>query len=274
MSEAIPGVEFEPPPVRVRDAAVVVLVRGDGPDLEVFWVRRGERLAFSGGFYAFPGGSVDRADREAAVSGCPTADAPLLACAIRETFEEAGVLLVPEARDWPAERLSALRAELLAGAPFAALLAREGVRLDARGLLPAGRWVTPEISPIRFDARFYLARVPAGTPASVIPGELSDGAWIAPSAALAQWENGGALLHPPNRHALAVLAGFPSWETTTCRTGWSSSAACNCCRCAPPRFRPTATPTAGSWAPASWPSSTRALPGRRSRTGSTPTCAS
>jgi glyoxylase-like metal-dependent hydrolase (beta-lactamase superfamily II)/8-oxo-dGTP pyrophosphatase MutT (NUDIX family) len=209
MSEAIPGVEFEPPPVRVRDAAVVVLVRGDGPGLEVFWVRRGERLAFSGGFYAFPGGSVDRADREAAVSGCPAADAPLLACAIRETFEEAGVLLVPEARDWPAGRLSALRAELLAGAPFGALLAREGVRLDASGLLPAGRWVTPEVSPIRFDARFYLARVPSGTPASVIPGELSDGAWIAPSAALAQWENGGALLHPPNRHALAVLAGFP-----------------------------------------------------------------
>jgi len=209
MSESIAGLAYTPPPARVLDSAVVVLVRGqEGAAREVFWVRRGEKLTFFGGFYAFPGGKVDKADRSTPIENCPPGEEALRVCAIRETFEEAGVLLAPGAERIAPERLESMRRELLGGASFAALLSAEGLVLDARALVPAGRWFTPPISPVRFDARMYLATMPAGQAARVIPGELSDGGWIAPADALARWEAGTALLHPPNHHALATLAGF------------------------------------------------------------------
>lgn len=209
MSEAIEGFSYTPPPAKFRDSAVVVLVRRqEGPGREVFWVRRGEKLTFSGGFYAFPGGKVDKADASTPIEHCPPGEEALRVCAIRETFEEAGVLLARGADRLAPERLDALRRELLAGAPFAELLARHDLVLDARALFPAGRWLTPPISPVRFDARMYLAYAPEGQEATVIPGELSDGGWIQPADALARWEAGTALLHPPNHHALATLAGF------------------------------------------------------------------
>ncbi|WP_373045801.1 MBL fold metallo-hydrolase [Vulgatibacter sp.] len=209
MSEAIEGLEFTPPPAKIRDAAAVILVRRqEGPDREVFWVRRGEKLTFSGGFYAFPGGKVDKGDAAVPIENCPADEVALQVCALRETFEETGVLLARGAERLGAGRLDELRRELLGGASFAALLASEGLVLDGRALFPAGRWLTPPFSPVRFDARFYLAYVPAGQTAEVIPGELSDGGWIRPHEALARWEAGTALLHPPNHHALATLAGF------------------------------------------------------------------
>lgn len=210
MSEPIAGLHFDPPPARIRDAAVVILVREGQAGLEVFWVRRGEAVSFSGGFYAFPGGTLDPADRGVALAGAPCdEDAALRLCAIRETLEEAGVLLVPGAEALTPERLEHLRRQVLDGAPLLELLRREGLPLDGSRLVPAGRWRTPDISPLRYDARFFLARVAPGTPASVIPGELSDGAWVRPAEALERWERGEALLHPPNHHALATLAGFP-----------------------------------------------------------------
>jgi ribonuclease/clavin/mitogillin len=209
MSEPIAGVTFDPPPARVRDAAVAILVREGRDGVEVFWVRRGEAVSFSGGFYAFPGGSVDDADRTVALSGGTREDAAFRVCAIRETLEEAGVLLVPGAEALSAERVAALRHELLAGAPLAALLQREELPLDGSRLVTAGRWRTPDMSPVRFDARFFLVRVPPHTRAEVIRGELSDGAWIRPAEALRRWERGEALLHPPNHHVLATLAALP-----------------------------------------------------------------
>jgi ribonuclease/clavin/mitogillin len=209
MSEPIPGVDFAPPPSKVRDAAVAVLVREGPQGVEVFWVRRGEAVSFSGGFYAFPGGAVDPADREGSVGGALPEDGAFRTCAIRETLEEAGVLLVPGADGWPAARVDALRRELLGGAPLRALLEREGLALDGRRLVPAGRWRTPDMSPVRFDARFFLVRVPADAAASVIAGELSDGAWIRPADALRKWERGEALLHPPTHHVLATLTSVP-----------------------------------------------------------------
>lgn len=210
MSEPIAGVHFDPPPARIRDAAVVILVREGQAGTEVFWVRRGEAVSFSGGFYAFPGGTVDPGDRGLSVGGASgDEDAALRLCALRETLEEAGVLLVPGAEALAPERVAELRRRALDGAALPELLRQEGLPLDGSRLVPAGRWRTPDVSPLRYDARFYLARVAPGTPASVIPGELSDGAWIRPEAALARWERGEALLHPPNHHALATLAGLP-----------------------------------------------------------------
>ena len=199
-------VPFAPP--KPRDAAVVVLWRGEGADLELFLVRRSRGLRFSAGFHAFPGGKVDRLDAVTRVERCVPEEAPLLAAAIRETFEETGVLLAANGSRLTAARRAELRRELLDGGSFAAIVEREELVLDGAALAPAGRWVTPTHSPVRFDARFYLARAPAGAEAEILPGELTEGEWVRPAEALAGWERGTVLLHPPNHHALATLAGF------------------------------------------------------------------
>lgn len=209
MSEPLSSIEYKPPPSRIREASAVILVRRAGtPEREVFWVRRGERVSFSGGFYAFPGGKTDPADAATPIEACKPGQEAAYVAALRETFEETGILLAKGASGLGPERRHELRLELLGGGSFAALLEREGLRLDARVLLPAGRWMTPDFSPIRFDTRFFLALHPEGQEASVLPGELSDGGWIRPHDALARWEDGSALLHPPNHYAHAALAGF------------------------------------------------------------------
>jgi glyoxylase-like metal-dependent hydrolase (beta-lactamase superfamily II)/8-oxo-dGTP pyrophosphatase MutT (NUDIX family) len=203
-------------PVQVRPAASVILHR-DGPGgLQIFWVRRGEGLRFAGGFYAFPGGRVDVADGAlplAGAEGIAADEAACIAAAARELFEETGVLLAAGAERVPADARKTAREALLRreGAQekegaFAGFLAAHGSRIDARSLTRAGRWVTPPAMPIRFDARFYLAALPAGESAEVWPGELADGEWIRPADAVRRWEEGTALLHPPAWHSLRALA--------------------------------------------------------------------
>jgi glyoxylase-like metal-dependent hydrolase (beta-lactamase superfamily II)/8-oxo-dGTP pyrophosphatase MutT (NUDIX family) len=209
------------PPAGVRPAATVVLHRRGRDGLDVFWVRRGEQLRFAGGFYAFPGGRVDVADAALPLANAERLPAPELACiaaAARELFEETGVLLAPGAARVPAEARRAAREDLLRtemprakeGA-FADFLAAHGLTVDARAFTPAGRWVTPPAMPVRFDARFYLAELPPGESPEVWPGELVDGEWVRPEAALRRWEEGSALLHPPAWHTLKALAlGLPA----------------------------------------------------------------
>jgi ribonuclease/clavin/mitogillin len=219
----------------VRDAASVVLVRRGSRGPETFWVRRGDQLNFAGGFYAFPGGRLDQADGELPLRNAEDLGAlerALLGAAARELFEETGVLAVRGAsrvtraeRDRVRARLverpvasgrkalpgtepataEAPRDEAGEAAGFGALLARHGLAIDARDFAPAGRWVTPPMMPVRFDARFYLVELPDGEEAVVWPGELADGQWIRPADALARWEAGTALLHPPAWHTLRCL---------------------------------------------------------------------
>lgn len=194
----------------VRPAASVVLVRKDG---RVLWVRRGEQLKFAGGFYAFPGGRVDVADAELPLihaEGLDAAEAPCVAAAARELFEETGVLAMPGAERVPAEERKAVRQGLLAhpGMSFADFLRRHDLAVDASWFLPAGRWITPPAMPVRFDARFYLVELRPGEETEIWPGELVDGEWIAPAEALRRWEEGSALLHPPAWHTLKALALF------------------------------------------------------------------
>ena len=211
MSEAFPNISFELPIAKPKDAAVVVLVRELGPGKrEIFWVRRGGRLEFAGGFYAFPGGKVERSDAETMIDNCPQGEEAIRVAAIRETFEEIGVLLAPGGDQISSEKLAVARKSLLDGSPFSSLLKGLGLNLDASILIDAGRWVTPRFSPIRFDARFYMVRVAAHIDTEILPGELSGGGWIDPAEGLALWEQGQVLLHPPNRHVLSVLAGNTS----------------------------------------------------------------
>jgi ribonuclease/clavin/mitogillin len=204
------------PPVTVKPAASVILVREDG---SVLWVRRGEQLKFAGGFYAFPGGRVDVQDSGVPVDGgeaLGAAEAPCVVAAARELFEETGVLAVPGGGAVPAAERKQVRAALLhrpepgeKAASFGDFLARHRLRVDARWYTPAGRWVTPAAMPIRFDARFYLVDLPPGEVAEIWPGELADGEWIDPAAALRRWEAGSALLHPPAWHTLKALEWAP-----------------------------------------------------------------
>jgi ribonuclease/clavin/mitogillin len=209
MSEALPGMPPAPPPGKPRPAAVVVLYRRVGAGAEVFWVKREKALAFAGGFYAFPGGKVDKADAQVPVSGAAGEEAALRVAAARELFEEAGVLVAEGAEALGLERVRELRKALLAGQrSWQELLTEAGLRLRAGDFHAAGRWITPPYMPVRFDAHFFLVEVPPYAEAELIPGELTEATWVAPAAALERWAQGTALLHPPNLHALRVLARF------------------------------------------------------------------
>ena len=198
MSEALAGLPPPPPPAEPRPAAAVILWREGPAGREVYWVRRGEALSFAGGFYAFPGGRLDHADSTVPVPGLEGEAAAFAACACRELFEETGVLLARGAeRLARAEREEGRRAVLADHQGFGAFLAAKGLTLDAGRLEPAGRWVTPDFSPLRYDTRFFTARLPEGEEANVWPGELSGGEFVAPSRALAMWERGDLTLHPP-----------------------------------------------------------------------------
>jgi glyoxylase-like metal-dependent hydrolase (beta-lactamase superfamily II)/8-oxo-dGTP pyrophosphatase MutT (NUDIX family) len=221
------------PPARVS-AAVVLWRRqeGGGPDdVEVYWVKRAESMPFMGGWHAFPGGGLSRPDANLPVSGQPqlATDAPpaagipeslrhldgpgpdlvpgLAACALRELFEETGILLSLPAVD--PEELPELRRSLLAGErSFADLVKALEVRLDASRLVYAGRWVTPPFAPIRFDNRYFLLEWPTDAAAqpSIHPGECESGGWIRPAEAWEAWRRGDVLAAPPILHILEVLS--------------------------------------------------------------------
>lgn len=208
MSQLPHGIELPPPapPASPRLASSVLLWR-QGPDgRELFWVRRGPALRFSAGFYAFPGGKIDREDAHVPVRGEGGGQAAAIVAAARELFEEAGVLVAHGAAGVPAEARDQARRALLDGQlDFAHFLSRHHLALDAAHFLPAGRWVTPVVSPLRFDARTFAVRFPPGETAVVWPGELSAGEWITTGGALARWAAGEALLHPPNLWPIRCL---------------------------------------------------------------------
>jgi endoribonuclease LACTB2 len=224
------------PPSR-PSAAVVPWRRSAGAadGVEVYWVRRAEELPFMGGWHAFPGGGLSRADAALPVEGTPAGagEGPpaagfpeslggagkaggedpgpdlvpgIVACALRELFEETGLLLASPAAD-RARLAEAQRAVLAKERTFQEALAGLGVRLDASRLVWAGRWVTPPFAPVRFDNRFFLLEWPRSEAVqpTVLPGELAEGEWIAPGAALARCRQ-EVLAAPPILHILEVLA--------------------------------------------------------------------
>lgn len=201
-----------------KDAATILLVRGDA-DFDLFMVRRGRTAQFMARAMVFPGGRVDAADLaladacdlspEAAAAALGLADpARALAfyvAAIRETFEEAGVLLADGAGD--PTRLDAHRAALNAKeTDFAAVVAAEGLTLRASALHPFAHWITPPIEKRRYDTRFFVAQVPTSQAASHDDIENTAGAWLSPRAALAAYAQGSIRLAPPTLWELCALA--------------------------------------------------------------------
>jgi endoribonuclease LACTB2 len=208
--------------VSFRDSAAVVLVRGHGGSLEVFWVRRSDRVSYMPGFHAFLGGVVDREDSTVTFEDLSDRADPLRACAIREAFEEAGVLVAldptsagaravagasPSAVATESNTLAEARRRLLAGETSFRSLAREhSWRFRAGGLVYAGRWTTPVFSAARFDTTYYLAWVPEGQEPEVREGELESGEWIAPRDAIERWKQGDATFAAPILYTLEELA--------------------------------------------------------------------
>jgi 8-oxo-dGTP pyrophosphatase MutT (NUDIX family) len=216
-----------------RDAATVMLVRSGTDGLEVYMLRRQASMAFAPGAFVFPGGSVDTrdADEQVAWAGpdaaewgrtfdAPPAQARALVCAaVRETFEESGVLLAGESAgsvvaDTTSDAFEADRHALLdRSVSLAELLSRRGLVLRADLLRPWSRWITPVMEPRRFDARFFAAALPAGQRTRDVGGEASEVAWVTPEKALQEWERGAIRLFPPTAVTLSELAACGDVET-------------------------------------------------------------
>ena len=203
-----------------------------GRDIQVLMLRRTAGMKFAPGAYVFPGGSVDPADYAAEVGwrgpsaaefgarlGASAGVARALVCAaVRETFEETGVLLagspdgrslaVPSGPSWEADRMAVASGTLT----LAELLSRRGLVLRADLLVPWARWITPEGEPRRFDARFFAAALPPGQEAVGDGAEADHVAWLRPADAIDSAKAGEIWLLPPTASTLhdfasAVTAG-------------------------------------------------------------------
>lgn len=192
----------------LREAASVILVRRRAT-LEVLLVRRDPSASFLPGLTAFPGGALDDDDRRDESGRRDDDDAAARTAAMRELFEETG--LVAGAADHEATA-SAARHALLDHRPAeaAALLASCGLRWSTARARPAGRWITPAHSPIRYDTRFFLVEAERAErwpeEPTLIGHELDRVAWWRPSAALAAWGRAEHLIGPPVLVALRALA--------------------------------------------------------------------
>ena len=193
--------------VTPKDAAAVILLKNPA-DPQMFWVKRSTKLAFMGGFHAFPGGQLDKEDSSIPIAHTGEADATLMrACAAREFFEEAGVLLARGVERVSAETLLANRHALEAKQKsFKQILEDGDLQVDGAALVEAGRWVTPPFAPRRFDTWFFLAWLPEGQEPSVETGELESGEWIRPQDAVALWQRGEIIMAPPTLHIIKTLA--------------------------------------------------------------------
>ncbi len=217
-------------PVTPRDAASVLLLRPSAedparPGIEVYMLRRARSMAFAAGVFAFPGGSVDPRDSEEGLAwagpdsqewgralDAPAALARALVCAaVRETFEESGVLLAgPDATsvvgdtsgpDWEADRQALLDHSL----SLAGFLGRRGLVLRSDLLRPWARWITPVVEARRYDTRFFIAAIPPGQRTRHVGGEADQVAWWQPGAAIRAARQHELRLMPPTAVCLAQV---------------------------------------------------------------------
>jgi len=172
----------------------VILLRPARAGFEVFLVRRHRGASFMASAYVFPGGVAE-----------PGEDART--AAVRELFEEAGVLFATESATSDTLELpnqERIRQRILAGAPAAAALELAGLQFASEPLVPWSHWITPSIEPKRFSARFFVAELPAGQQPRFDASETVDQVWLAPQAALAR--SGELQLPPPQIRTLWELA--------------------------------------------------------------------
>jgi 8-oxo-dGTP pyrophosphatase MutT (NUDIX family) len=208
----------------VRDASTVVLLRDAPAGLEVFLMKRSGLSDVLGGAYVFPGGKRDDADtledlpnrlteslgdlssslNESVLN--PIAGATLYVTAIREAFEESGVLFAENASPDVIAKAYALIKE---GVGFDDILSQLGLRLQTKALQPWSRWITPKLASVsskRFDTRFFIATVPENQTAEHDNYETTTSVWLTPRAALEEYWSGSIALAPPQIMSLAHLS--------------------------------------------------------------------
>jgi 8-oxo-dGTP pyrophosphatase MutT (NUDIX family) len=209
----------------------MVLLRDEqAGGISVCMVRRHTRNAFMPGVYVFPGGTVIARDGELEgnIELCrpvpPGATLPLgegfYAAAIRECFEEAGILLAERATavgafDTPfIERLTLLREELNHGnIDFAAMLSAEGLVAATDHMVHWSHWITPQGFPRRFDTHFFLTRMPAVQQAVHDPRETTEVVWVRPDSALQRFKDGDFPLVYATERQLEQLVGLRDTAT-------------------------------------------------------------
>ncbi|MQA83067.1 MAG: NUDIX hydrolase [Streptosporangiales bacterium] len=212
-------------PVRPRHAATVVLLR-ETTALEAYLLRRVGTMAVAPGAHVFPGGSVDRRDLDHAPlwagpspeqwAGRLRVDVPLaraLVCAaVRETFEESGVLLAGPSQDtvvadttdadWEVDRRALLDRSL----SLAEFLQRRRLVLRSDLLRAWAHWITPEFEPRRYNTYFFVAALPDGQRTRPVGGEADRVAWLRPDVALDAYRRGELRLMFPTSVTLAELS--------------------------------------------------------------------
>jgi len=223
-------------PTTPTDAATVLLLRPGAP-FEIFMVRRHGRSKFMGGMYVFPGGKRDEADStmdriplccglnadQAAQRMDPTM-APeralgLYIAAIRETFEEAGILMAVDTQGHSidgsqhSETLAAERQAVLNNEKtLFDVLESNQWRLDLHGLQYYAHWITPELEKRRYSARFFVAHAPANQAGTHDSHETTDSLWITPQDAVKQYNDGVFQCGPPTLRVLEQMARYSSIE--------------------------------------------------------------
>jgi 8-oxo-dGTP pyrophosphatase MutT (NUDIX family) len=218
-------------PAEPRAAATVVLLRDAPAGPEVLLLRRHRRSGFAADAWVFPGGVVDAPDRDARI--VPRLDGPLpvdwaarlglpdqqeaaayVVAAIREAFEETGILLARERRGIHMDSCAAPWAALARRAlldetrGMYEVAAEHDLRLSGDAVAYLAHWITPEPEPRRYDTRFFLARVPADAHCDVHAAEMTDHVWLSAREAVARFERGEMKMLPPTVHTLRRLAGF------------------------------------------------------------------
>jgi len=221
-------------PVTPKRAATVMLLKDTDGAPAVHMLRRRASMAFAGGAYAYPGGGVDPRDHDLAIGwagptrawwadrlGVDETSAQAIVCAaVRETYEEAGVLLAgptPQTVigditgvDWEADRAALVARDL----SFAEFLDRRGLVLRSDLLGAWTRWITPEFETRRYDTWFFVAALPEGQRTRNASTEADRTVWIRPARAAASYDEGELLMMPPTIATLRQLIGYPSAAET------------------------------------------------------------
>ncbi|OGA62592.1 MAG: MBL fold metallo-hydrolase [Burkholderiales bacterium RIFCSPHIGHO2_01_FULL_64_960] len=209
-------------PVATRLAATVLLLRdapGNAGGIEVLMTRRSDKASFAPGAYVFPGGGIDALDAQShsAADRRPTqSDLHLTQAiaAIRESFEELGVLLARHA-DGPRKGLMADAQDIAAidrHQPFVAQCTARGLRLAADSVFMLAHWITDRDLPRRFDVPFLVARMPEGQEPVADEAEQFEPVWVRPADALARHEAGQFFMIFPTIRTLQRLATFATTQ--------------------------------------------------------------
>lgn len=190
-----------------REACAVILTRTNRGQTEVYLTLRSMKLAFMAGFHAFPGGSVGAVDKHVQVAhASERLPAHAVSCAARELFEECGVVVRGALAT--ADNRDDVRTRLLADESIWADMVADGrIVLDANDFRPFGRWLTPPFSATRFDAHYLQIDGTRHAP-SIWPGELDEGCWMTPAAAIDAHQAGTIFLSYPVIETLKVMLRY------------------------------------------------------------------